>query len=315
MGYSGRLTIIIAIDRSIRMKYLLRYNSIMTKTKANLVLVVNGVLDIVQFAGTHGPHKKSFEMAYGIFHVICVALGCMLYIITYCNTQRQVSHLRSNMQSSQPITVSGAKIHSNEPLPPSQPETYGTAEGNFMHGCFLGTNRSETALDLGGPQERNSERNDSVSPSNASSRSNSLFREIPERSLDIHLSFSYDAAKDLPSRNSSITDHDQEAQDATSQRTDFHVKNERKTKNPKDTNHQKRSDSDVGRAMLFIVMVIVICYIPTLVEGLLRVQNIEDAVLDYVARILILINASCNAIILTVFSTDVRNLAKTLCLL
>ena len=313
MGYSGRLTIIIAIDRTIRMKYLQRYNSIMTKRKANLLLIVNGVLDIVQFAGTHGPHKKNFEMSYGIFHVICVALGCMLYIITYYNTQKQVSHLRSNMQRSTATIVDVANIHSVVAVLPSQPEAYDAAEGNFIRVCSLSTNRNETAHDLPGPQERNSERSDPAPSSNASSRSSSLFSEIPERSMDINLSFNDNAAEYLPSRNSRIVDHDQGAEDATSQSRNFHVENERNTKNAKESNYQKKSDSDVGRAMLFIVMVIVLCYVPTLVEGLLRVQNIENTVLDYVARILILINASCNAIILTVFSRDVRNLAKTLC--
>ena len=67
MGYSGRLTIINGIGRSIGMKYLHRYNRTMTKTKINLLLMVNDVLDIIQFVGYLGPHGKVFEMAYGIF--------------------------------------------------------------------------------------------------------------------------------------------------------------------------------------------------------------------------------------------------------
>ena len=186
-----------------------------------------------------------------------------------------------------------------------------------MHGCSLNTNRSQTALDLPRPQERDRERSDPAPSSNASSRSSSLFSKIPEISMDINLSYlscNDNAANRSPSRNSSIVDHDQGAENATSQSRNFHVKNERNTKNPKVANHQKRSDSDVGRAMLVIVIVIVLCYIPILVEDLLRdITNIKNVVLDCVARILILINASCNAIILTVFSTDIRNLAKRLC--
>ena len=64
--------------------------------------------------------------------------------------------------------------------------------------------------------------------------------------------------------------------------------------------------------MLFIVVVMVLCYIPIAAEGLVRTQNTDSTVLEHFAMILLLANSSCNAIILTVFSREVRNLAKRL---
>ena len=108
IGYSARLTIIIAIDRSIRMKYLHMYNSKMTKTKSNIVLMVNALIGTVRFVGTLGPLKSTFETTYGTLHAACIFSGCILYIITYCITKQKVSDLHSNMQQRQIITVKEA---------------------------------------------------------------------------------------------------------------------------------------------------------------------------------------------------------------
>ena len=310
MGYSARLTTIIAIDRSIRMKYLYKYNTIMTKTKANMVLLVNVVIGIVRFVGSLGPQRSTFEMAYGIFHVMCIFSGCILYIIIYCITKQKVSDLHSNMKRGQIIIVKEASIQSNVPVSLIPPKAIDVAEEILIHESSRDKITSQTTLQSPGFQKRNSEQNQLALPGKASLASSSLSTELPERSKETHLSFSDVAMRRFPSRSNNMFDHSQGDQDAANRSIDISTKDEKKRKNPKDTSHRKRNDNEIGRAMLFITMAMTSCYVPIVVDNLLLMQNIKSVVLDHFAMLLLLANSSCNAIILTVFSRDIRNLAK-----
>ena len=302
IGYSARLTTIVAIDRSIRMKYLYKYNTIMTKTKADMVLLVNVAIGIVRFVGSFGSLIVTFEMAYGIFHTVCIFSGCILYIITYCITKKKVSDLHSNMQQGQIITVKEATTHPNMPVSLLQPNAHDVAEGILIHGSSRGRSTSQTTLHSFGCHERNSERNQLAVSGKVSLGSNSLSNETPERSMEIKPSVNDVARKCVPSKNNNTVDQSRNPR----------VKAETKMNNPKDPNHRRRNDNEVGRAMLFITMAMISCYVPIVVDNLLLMQNIESAVLDHFAMLLLPANATCNAIILTVFSRDIRNLAKRL---
>ena len=284
----------------------------MTKTKANMVLLVNGAIGIVRFVGSLGSLLVTFEMAYGIFHTVCIFSGCILYIITYCITKKKVSDLHSNMQQGQIITVKEATIHPNTPVSILQPNAHDAAEGISIHGSSRGRITSQTTLHSFGCHERNSERSQLAVPGKVSLGSNSLSNEIPERSMEINLSFSDVAMKCAPSRNNNMVDHGQGDQQAGSQSRNPRVKAETKMNNPKDPNHRRRNDNEVGRAMLFITMAMISCYVPIVVDSLLLMQNIESVVLDHFAMLLLPANATCNAIILMVFGRDIRNLAKRL---
>ena len=307
-GYSARLTIVIAVDRSIRMTSLYNYNSIMTKRKANIMLIFNGLLGIGKFSGSIALHTHIFEMVYGIFHVICLFSGCILYIIIYCMTKQKVSDLRSNMQRSQNEAIS----QTNMPAPLSQPEAQGTADGILMHESTRGNSDRQTMLQPPGSQEGNSERSQLAVPGKASLASSSFSNEIPAKSMEIKPYSNDVAGKYVPGIKNGVADHNHGDQDAASQSRDAHTKAKMKTKNPKDTNHRKRNDNDVGRAMLFITMALLLCYVPIVAEDLLQTQKADSAVLKHLATLLLLANSSCNAIILMVFSKDVRNLAKRL---
>ena len=307
-GHSARLTIIIAIDRSIRMTSHFKYNTIMTKKKANMALIFNGVLGIVKFFGSLGQHRNTFEMVYGIFHVICIFSGCILYIIIYYITKQKVSDLHSNMQRWQKEAI----VHTNVPAPPSQPKAHELAEGILVQGSSRDERNSQTTLLSPGSQGSNSERDQQAVPGKVSLGNSSPSNEILEKSIEIKPSSKDVANKNVPGRKNGITDHNQGDQYAISQSRDAYSKAEKNTKNPKDTNHRKRNDNDVGRAMLFITMAILLCYVPIVAEDSLRTQNTDSTVLEHLATLLLLANSSCNAIILTVFSKDVRNLAKRL---
>ena len=311
-GYSARLTIIIAVDRSIRMKSLYNYNSIMTKWKANIVLIINGVLGIVKFVGSLGPNKRSFEMVFGIFHVVCIFSGCLLYIITYCITKKKVSDLHMQMQRRKITIANETIIHSTVPSALSQTKVQDTAEGTLIHGSSRGKGRRQITLQSSGSQEKISERSQLAVPGKISLGRSSFSNELPERSIEVILSFNDVAMNCAPSMNNNMADHNQGDQDAAGQSRDISTKIEKTTKNQKATNHGKRNDNDIGKAMLFITMVMISCYVPIVADDLLRMRKVDNTVLEHFAMLLLLANATCNAVILTVFSKDIRNLAKRL---
>ena len=308
LGYSARLTTIIAIDRSIRMKYLFKYNSIMTKTKANLILMTNAVLGTVNFVGSLGSHKDTFDMVYLIFHFICIAFGCMLYIFTYCNIKENIADLHANMQRNRLEPTNDSGTRSNENVPSSQPKAEDkTDETKSAHGG----SRCQNAFHLIGAQERNNEINQPQGFSIASSKRSKQLNEMPERSIENNASKNDGACTCLHSGNNKMADQGHGDQNIASESTAVHIKTEKNRKNLNNKNHRRANENDIGRAMLFIAMTITLCYIPICVEGLLQLQNVENAVLDHLAMILLLINSSCNAVILTVFSREIRNLAIT----
>ena len=309
LGYSARLTTIIAIDRSIRMKYRFKYNSIMTKTKANAILMTNAVLGTVNFIGSFGSHSDTFDIVYSTLHIICVVFGCMLYIFTYCKTKENIANLHANMQNNRLEHVNDAGTRSNENVPSSLLEGQDATEGiKSAHGG----NRCQNAFHLIGAQERNNEINLPTIPNIAFSKRGNQLIEVPEGSIENNQSKNDGATKCLYSGKNKIADQGHGEQNIASENTDVHIKTEKNRKNPNNKNHRKSNDNDIGRAMLFIAMTIMVCYIPICVEGLLRFQNIDNAVLDHFSIILLLINSSCNAVILTVFSREIRNFAKAL---
>ena len=313
MGYSARLTTIIAIDRSIRMKNVYKYSSIMTKTKANLALIFNGVLGIVKVAGSLGPHESTFEKAYGIFHGICIFFGCMLYIITYCNTKQKVSDLRSKMGGNHVISVNEAKTYHNSSATSLQPEARVTEEGEFMNRSSYTKNRCHIEHLLTGSQEGDLYRNHPNILGKASPLGiSNLFNELQGRAREANLFANNAATECFPDGRGSMADRVHGHQDVVRESRDIHTKAEKKVKNLNDRIHRKGKDNDIGKAMLLIVVVMLLGYTPTLVDGLLRVQNVDSIMLDHFSMITLLANSSCNAIILTAFSRDIRNLAKGL---
>ena len=97
---SFRLTTIIAIDRSIRMKYLNKYCNVMTKTKAYLMLISSAMLGLVQFFGNIFSQRIVFELVFVIFHFICITFSCILYTVTYCSIKQQAREVHSNLRCS-----------------------------------------------------------------------------------------------------------------------------------------------------------------------------------------------------------------------
>ena len=310
LGYSGRLTTIIAIDRSIRMKYLYKYNNMMTRTKAYLVLMVNAVLGIANFVGELGPHQFLFQLVSLILHFICITSGCMLYIFTYCKIKQQVSDLHSNMRRNEVEHDHSTGIRPNSAVFSSQPAAPDVTKGNMVNEGSKENYAKQNVFHLSGCRENGRNYLDVVG--RVSSNGSMRLDEVPEELIENNRSSKDDNSSGIRSKHEKMTDYDNGDQNAASQSREIQNKTEKKTKCLNVKTHRKNDDNDVGKAMLFITVTMTLCYIPICVSGSLNFLNVGSTFFDHLAMILLLINSSCNAIILTVFSREMRSLAKTL---
>ena len=311
LAYSMRLITIIAIDRSIRMKYLYKHNRIMTKAKAYLVLLVNAVLGIVQFVGSVGPHHALFQLVFLIFHVICTTFSCMLYLFTYCTIKQQVSDLHSNLRRNRVELAADKNIQPNVPFPSSQPKAHDVAAENLGRGSSRGKNRCQNAFCMIVAQERNNGKSHQNFLSPANSKSNNLLNAIPERCIENNQSDNDYVTKCLHSEKNNLGDCDHGHQAAIVQSTANCVKAEAMRTDKRDINLPTRKDTDVGRAMLFVALALVFCYLPISVQGFIQYLKVRTIAFSELAMMLLLANSSCNAVILTIFSRDIRNFAKS----
>lgn len=118
---SPLITLIIAIDRLIRMKYLLRYNTIMTTCRANGLLVAGIILaaqyPVVEiynsFAIKSSSKKTNASIIYEL--VIQTIVGFfflsifIIYLWTYISVRKQVADLTS-IHSAGPVPTQGNQI-------------------------------------------------------------------------------------------------------------------------------------------------------------------------------------------------------------
>ena len=97
VGISGRSILIIAVDRFIRMKYLTKYNSIMTKRRRVILIAMNLLIGIGYIASKFPAPIQPFSYIYSAmlqaFHAGSITSICFLYLWTYCSIKQRVNSL------------------------------------------------------------------------------------------------------------------------------------------------------------------------------------------------------------------------------
>ena len=95
MAFSGRLILIISFDRCIRMKYLRRYNNIMTGFRARLMMLCNvGFGVLIAFLESKQVHW-GFNLGTHIFSITFLTMVYILYITTYVQIKKKAGGLES----------------------------------------------------------------------------------------------------------------------------------------------------------------------------------------------------------------------------
>lgn len=139
--FAGRFTVIIAIDRFIRMRYLIRYDRIMTNLRAILLIAASALLGVVTSAMHYGPVSEGtrhyFSLGLNVFHTIGLLLGLVLYLWAYRSLRRKVDnlHIESNMGKETSPVENNTEIEKNRAV-------HNDAAGN----CACGSQTNVFAL-------------------------------------------------------------------------------------------------------------------------------------------------------------------------
>ena len=109
-----------------------------------------------------------------------------------------------------------------------------------------------------------------------------------------------------------MADHDAGTHGAVLPNKTIHIKAETSASNSNDATHSNRTDNDVAKAMLLITFALILFYFPMFIEGIFLFCGVNSGLFRRIAFALVTINSSNNAIILIIFSREVRNVAKSL---
>ena len=94
---SGHLIFIIAVDRSIHMKYLNKYSRIMTRSRARFIMLFNAIFVLLFMIPPLVASKKFnvfFDLCLNVFHAIGALLIYVVYIKTYLSIRRKLAALQ-----------------------------------------------------------------------------------------------------------------------------------------------------------------------------------------------------------------------------
>ena len=311
IAYSFRLTTVIAIDRSIRMKYLNRYSNVMTKKKAYLILTLSAVLGLVQFAGCISLHRITFELVFIIFHFICITFSCVLYTFTYCNIKQQVRDAHLNLRRNVPIHDANVHVSALDQSVSNNEhecakESTKACNDRRCNKCHGSTAISSNFRDV---------QNEGYGPSalgKSSSENEKWLNHIPQKSTQNNSPNNEDNTRSLNRRSGKVADDNVSTHGAVIQSKVIYFKDETSTSDSNDVTHRNKTDSDIGKAMLLITFALILFYFPMFIEGILLFCDVNSGLFHEIAVAFIFINSSSNAVILTIFSSEIRNVAKSL---
>ena len=96
IGISGYLILVIALDRFMRMRYMVRYGALMTKKTANALVVLSMIPSLFNFTlDMVNASDAIFRYLYIILycgHGLSVFIGCILYVLAYQSIKKRIQH-------------------------------------------------------------------------------------------------------------------------------------------------------------------------------------------------------------------------------
>ena len=105
VGISAYLILAIALDRFLRMRYMVRYGALMTKKTATALVVISMIPSLFDFTlDMVNASDAIFRYLYIILycgHGLGVFMGCILYVMAYRSIKQRIEHidLRTDVES------------------------------------------------------------------------------------------------------------------------------------------------------------------------------------------------------------------------
>ena len=314
---SGHLIFFTAIDRCIHMKYLNKYRTIMTKSKARWIILFNAIFCILIAIPRLVASKEfvaRFYLGINIFHATFILLIYAIYAKIYFSIKRHISSLQTCKTSHTNLHNHTDKRNAGQSAAVKEhhcsrcletklcvANSSATKENSFKP-CVFG--KDEKALE---PLE-----DAFVLPNCAESGPTILIRK-------------YEKTNDIERRQPAISSFfknemthpvGQENLDRGKRKASLRAEKTQLVDGKFSTTSlaQKATpEQDFRKATLFIFLALFICYFPNISYYFYEFATKDrNALFSYISQISVLLNSSLNAIILISFSKEMQRHVKAI---
>ena len=104
VGVSGYLVLIIATDRFLRMKYMLKYDSMMTKKRAVILIVIGVIPSIFEAVAKFVTPLNVIQPYYFIIlyfvHIFAMLIAYVLYVLACFSIKKRIGNINLSLDSS-----------------------------------------------------------------------------------------------------------------------------------------------------------------------------------------------------------------------
>ena len=309
---SGELILAIAIDRYINMKYLKKYSTVMTKSRAWYIIVfciAFGIVAVVPVYTLSEERRAAFDLGINAFRVCCTFFIYVMYVKTYIIIRRRHSSLQS-----------GTK---NKVAPSHEPEKifeYQSKQSNTR--CTSESLEVKLSLDYDSFERPKSylsctseKRASFFPPKNIAFISPQYFSTSPAKVACKREETNGKTGKmpcDVENLfNNWVADSNAESVEVMKVRQVTNTKCQFAQVDQKLQTRMPSPEQDFLKAVLFIFLALFICYLPFFIYMLyMHATKRRNAILEAISLTAVLLNSSVNAIILIAFSKDMQRNIK-----
>ena len=307
---SGRMILVIAVDRCIHMKYLIRYSTIMTKFRAGVIVLINVTFGIVLVVPPLIVPNNSllwFHTSFTIFNTACTFMIYFIYIKTYFTIKRQVATLQ--LQQESPIVAQdtsdnrnqceGKLLNEDECMRLEKCQKFNTTEDSIGYKPFVIKNNTpmydsrQDAIVL--PITT------TIIPSNLDDNHKGMESKTERSDVVKHLTDYQDRKTHLeheermerkqPAKNEGL-------------KTKIGEKSQRKIAKP---------EIEFRRATFLILITLLMCYTPTFIDNFYsHATGNQIMIFSVVSHSSVLLNSSLNVIILVVCNREIKRNIKSI---
>ena len=281
---SGQLIFIIAVDRYIHMKYSNKYSTIMTQSKALLIMLFNiafGILLIIPLYVGSDSINATYNFVVTVLRGTCALLICIMYLKTYFSIKRQLAALQLGSGNETSLHHEQSKRFKSQNTP------------SRVRHCSSSVEVNSCAI---------------VDSEKAPSRSLSCADLTDKRAK----SFDCRSADHLPS----ILEKDTTSSAVVLNEENYKTQERRQTKiansskielNQKSKRRKASPEQQFRKAVLTIFLTLLMCYIPFFIHEFYFFANKRrNSIMSVTSFTGVLLNSTLNAIILIAFSKEMQ---------
>ena len=279
---SAQLIFIIAVDRYIHMKYRNKYSTIMTQSRARLVMLFNiafGILLIIPLYAGSDSINATYNFGVTVLRGTCALLICIMYLKTYFSIKRQLAALQLGKGSN--IALQHKPNDRLECQNASSSVQHCNSSAEVKMGAIIDSekapNHSLSCAEL----------TDNRAKSDDFRRTNQLPSIVK---------------KDTTCRVAAVKEGNCQPKESRQTTKSNSTKTEL---NPKD--RKASPEQRFRKAVLFIFLALLMCYIPFFIHEFYFFANKRrNNVMSVTSFIGVLLNSTLNAAILIAFSKEIQ---------